>query len=125
MAEEKGIALPQKDELENIKLKALADHVVEVYSDLDNCLGKHRFPIVEFNRFWQAVYDYSAAMKEFDWLHRNVAGIVNGLHDYLELESHKAPSDIWWKIDQMEVLLFSGYNAYPEHGRPNDLGDSS
>ena len=94
MAEEKGIALPQKDELEDTKLKALADHVVEAYNDLDNCLGKLRFPIIEFNRFWQAVFDYSAAMKELDWLHRDVAGIVNGLHDYLELERHEAPSDV-------------------------------
>jgi hypothetical protein len=103
----------------------MAEHVVEAYGDLDNCLGKRHFPIIEFNRLWQAVFDYSAAMKELDWLHRDVAGIVNGLHDYLELECHKAPSDIRWKIDQMEVLLFGGYNAYPEHGSPNDLEDSS
>jgi len=25
----------------------------------------------------------------------------------------------------MEVLMFGGYNAYPEHGSPNDLEDSS
>jgi hypothetical protein len=125
MAEEKETALPRTYELEDTKFKALADHVVEAHGDLDNSLGKRHFPIIEFNRLWQAVFNYSVAMKELDWLHRDVAGIVNGLHDYLELDCHKAPSDIWWKIDQMEVLLFGGYNAYPEHSSPNDLEDSS
>lgn len=117
--------MPRVDELEEAKLKALVDRVMDAYGELDDRLGKRHFPVNKFNRFWQAVYDYSAAMSEHDWLHRDVAGVVNGLRVYLELEQHKAPSDIWWKIDQMEVLLFSNYNAYPEHGNPNNSENTS
>ncbi len=117
--------MPRKDEPEDAKLKALADRVMDAYGELDNGLGKRHFPVTEFNRFWSAVFDYWAAMSERDWLHRDVAGVVNGLRDYLELERHKVPPDIWWKIDQMEVLLFSNYNAYPEHGTPYNPENTS
>jgi hypothetical protein len=124
-AKEKGASMPREDELEEARLKALADRVMDAYGELDDCLGKPHFPVTKFNRFWQAVFDYSAAMSEHDWLHRDVAGVVNGLRDYLELQRHKAPTDIWWKIDQMEVLLFSNYNAYPEHGNPYNSENTS
>ncbi len=117
--------MPREKELEEAKLKALVDRVMDTYGELDVRIGKRHFPVTKFNRFWQAVFDYSAAMSERDWLHRDVAGIVSGLRVYLELQHHKAPSDIWWKIDQMEVLLFSNYNAYPEHGNPYNSENTS
>ena len=117
--------MPREDELEEAKLKALVDRVMDAYGELDDCLGKPYFPVTKFNRFWQAVFDYSAAMSERDWLHRDVASVVNGLCDYLEQECHKVPSDILWKIDQMEVLLFSNYNAYPEHENPYNSENTS
>ena len=98
---------------------------MEAHSELDDHLGNRRFPIVEYNGLWRAVFDYSVAMRERNWLHRDVVGVVNGLQDYMELRNHKAPPDIWWKIDQMEALLFCGYNAYPEHGSPYDSEDTS
>lgn len=122
---EKGTSLPRKDEPQDAKLRALADRVIDAYGELDHCLGKRHFPAAEFNKLWRAVFDYSAAMSERDWLHRDVAGVVNGLCDYLEIECHKVPSDILWKIDQMEVLLFSDHNAYPEHGSPYDSESTS
>ena len=117
--------MPQKNEPEDTKLRALADRVIDAYGELDDRLGKRHFPVAEFNRFWRTVFDYSSAMSERNWLHRDVAGVVNGLCDYLEIEHHKVPSDVWWKIDQMEVLLFSDYNAYPEHGAPYNSESTS
>lgn len=112
--EAKETALPGKAELAHDMLKALADRVVEANAKLDEQLGKSRFPSAEFDKLRQAVFDYAMAMQECDWLHRDVANVVNGLRDYLQLTCHNAPSDIMWKIDQMESLIFNGYNAYPD-----------
>jgi hypothetical protein len=112
----KETALPRKDELAHDMLKALADRVVEANAELDEHLGKSRFPSAELEKLRQAVFDYAMAMQERDWLHRDVANVVNGLRDYLQLKCHNAPSDILWKIDQMESLTFCGYNAYPDQG---------
>lgn len=111
--------MPEKAELSRDMLKALADRVVEANAALDEHLGKSRFPSAEFDELRQTVFDYAMAMQDRDWLHRDVANVVNGLRDYLQLECHNAPSDILWKADQMESLIFSGYDAYPDQGGPS------
>ena len=116
--------MPRKDELDDGTLKALAEQVVETYADFDENLRKRRFPTTEFERFRGAVFDYAMAMQERDWLNCDVADIINSLQNYVMLACHNAPSDILWKIDQMEVLIFSGYDAYSEHGRPSRTGSN-
>jgi hypothetical protein len=54
-----------------------------------------------------------------------VANVVNGLREYLQLKCHNAPSDILWKIDQMETLIFCGYDAYPDQGGPSSSDRSA
>ena len=119
MVEAKETALPRNDELGDDMLKALADRVVDAHAELDRRLGKGRFSAVEFDKLRRAVFDYARAMQERDWLHRDVANVVNGLRDYLQLECHNAPSNILWKTDQMETLIFSGYDAYLDRGGPS------
>lgn len=117
--------MPRKDELGDKTLKALAHRVAEAYAELDEDLGKGRFPTAEFDKLRHAVFDYAMAMQESDWLHRNVANVVNGLRDYLQLTCHNAPSDILWKIDQMETLIFCDYDAYPDQGGPSSSDSSA
>ena len=90
MVEAKEAALPREGELGDGMLKALADRVVEAHAELDEHLGKSRFPTVEFDKLRLAVFDYAMAMQERDWLHRDVANVVNGLRDYLQLKCHNA-----------------------------------
>jgi hypothetical protein len=125
VVEAKETALPRKDELGDETLKALAHRVVEAYAELDEHLGKGHFPTAEFDKLRHAVFDYAMAMQESDWLHRNVANVVSGLRDYLQLDCHNAPSDILWKIDQMETLIFCGYDAYPDQGGPSSSDSSA
>lgn len=43
--------MPREDELEEAKLKALVDRVMDAYGELDDRLGKRHFPVTKFNRF--------------------------------------------------------------------------
>lgn len=109
--------------LEDPDLDALADRVMDAFAAFNAQLdaGRQRFPVAEFAGLWKAVLAYSMAMQDLKWLHRNVARELSDLREYLELEIFKTPSDALWKADQMECFLFSGYDAYPEHGKPPGL----
>ena len=113
------------DALENPVLDALAERVLEAYAEFDARLGKRgrRFPVAEFDRLWRAVLEYSAAMKSLKWLHRDVAREFSGFREYLELESFKTPSDAVRRADQMECILFAGYDPYPDDDEPPGFED--
>lgn len=118
------------DALENPVLDALAERVLEAYAEFDARLGKRgrRFPVAEFERLWRAVLEYSAAMKSLKWLHRDVAREFSGFREYLELESFKTPSDAVRRADQMECILFAGYDPYLDDDEPpgfeNAMGET-
>lgn len=118
------------DALENPVLDALAERVLEAYAEFDARLGKRgrRFPVAEFDRLWRAVLEYSAAMKSLKWLHRDVAREFSGFREYLELESFKTPSDAVRRADQMECILFAGYDPYLDDDEPpgfeNAMGET-
>lgn len=115
--------MSKTNSLEDPALDALADRVMDAFAVFNAQLDKRRqrFPVAEFDGLWEAVLAYSTAMQNLKWLHRNVARELSGLREYLELEIFKTPSDAIWKADQMECFLFSGYDAYPEHGKPPGL----
>ncbi len=108
------------DTLENPTLDTLAERVLEAHAEFDARLGERgrRFPVAEFDRLWRAVLEYSAAMKSLNWLHRDVARVLSGLREYLELESFKTPPDVVRRADQMECVLFSDYDPYPDDDEP-------
>jgi hypothetical protein len=118
------------DALENPALDALAERVLKAYAEFDARLGKRgrRFPLAEFDRLWRAVLEYSAAMKSLKWLHRDVAREFSGFREYLELESFKTPSDAVRRADQMECILFAGYDPYLDDDEPpgfeNAIGET-
>jgi len=107
-------ASTKMDVLENPVLDALAERVLEAHAEFDARLVRRgrRFPTVEFDRLWRAVLEYSAAMKSLKWLHRDVAREVSGFREYLRLECFNTPSDAVRRADQMECILFAGYDPY-------------
>ncbi len=119
------------DALENPALDALAKRIMDAHATFDARLGGRgqRFPIAEFDRLWRAVLEYSAAMTGLEWLHRDVARTLSGFREYLELEIFKTPSDVVRRADQMECVLFSDYDPYPDDAEPpgfkNMTGESN
>ncbi len=112
--------LTKMDALENPTLDALANRVLEAHAEFDARLGERgrRFPVAEFDRLWRTVVEYSAAMKSLKWLHRDVARVLSGLREYLELERFKTPGDAVRRADQMECILFADYDPYPDDDEP-------
>ncbi len=118
------------DALENPTLDDLAKRIMDAHATFDARLGGRgqRFPVAEFDRLWRAVLEYSAAMTGLKWLHRDVARTLSGFREYLELEIFKTPPDVVRKADQMECVLFSDYDPYPDddepHGFENMTGET-
>lgn len=104
------------DTMEDPTLDALAESVLEAHAELDARLETpgQRFPNAEFDRLWRAVVEYSSAMKDVKWLHRDVAREISGLREYLQLECFKTPSDVVRRADQMEHILFADDDPYPD-----------
>lgn len=104
----------------NAALDALAGRVMEANADFGMRLGGRHFPSVEFDRLWQAVLAYSAAIKGLKWLHRDVAREISGLREYLELECNKTPSEVLWRAERMACILFADYDPHFEgHEAPD------
>ena len=109
--------------LTNTELNTLAHRVMDAYVEFDARLGdkQERFPVTQFDQLWRAFHDYCAAMKGRSWLHRDVARVVNGLRVDLGLQIFATPSGVLRRVDRMECLLFSDYDAYPDDNEPSGL----
>lgn len=77
----------------------------------------------EFDKLWQAVLDYAVQMKSRKWLHRDVAREFSGFREYLQLEIFDTPGDALRIADWMEIMLFAGYDAYPEDDERQGSGN--
>jgi hypothetical protein len=122
--------LAKMDAAENPILDALANRIMDAHAAFDVRLGGRgqRFPVAEFDRLWRAVLEYSAAMTGLKWLHRDVARTLSGFREYLELGIFKTPPDVVRRADQMECVLFSDYDPYPDDDEPpvfeNTMGET-
>lgn len=54
-------------------------------------------------------------------IHRQVAGEITGLADYLQSERKRVPGDVLYEVERLHCLLFSGYDPYFEGDEPPDL----
>ena len=105
----------------NEELAELADKVLNARVKFESELhstSRRKFPIQEFNTFFDTVVEYAAGLGKRNWLHRDVAREINGIREYLELQDFKTPGEILAKADRMEVILFSGYAPYFEGFEP-------
>jgi len=54
-------------------------------------------------------------------IHRSVAGAVNGLLDFLEVERKRVPGDVLRDAERLQSLLFSGYDPHFDGDEPPGL----
>ena len=105
-------------ESKDILAKRVADTYVDFHMGLSN---KRKYPMTAFLEHHQAVCEYAEATKDDKFIHREVARLVNGAREYLEVERKRVPGDVLWKAGQMESWLFAGYNPYFEGSEPPGL----
>ena len=105
-----------------IALLNVANYVLDCHAEFDERLERRRhFPLKEFDRLWEAVRSYAAAIGDRELIHRAVASEISGLREYLELEIFRTPGEILARADRMECILFTGHDPYFEGDEPPGL----
>jgi hypothetical protein len=106
---------PEKDRL--------AAEAMECWADLQDGLSsdKRKYPIQQFKAFWAVTKRYAELTKTDPLIHRSLAGAVNGLVDFLEVERKRVPGQVLQDAERLECLLFSGYDPHFEGDEPPGL----
>jgi hypothetical protein len=82
---------------------------------------KRKYPVQQFQTFWVSAQRYAELTKSDSLIHRDVAGAVNGLTDFLRLERKRVPGDVLRDADRLECILFGGYDPNFESDEPPRL----
>ena len=77
--------------------------------------------MVEFNLLFDAVVSYTNCLGDENWLHRDLARVISGIREFLQLKEFKTPGHVLAKADRMETMVFSGYDPYHEGPEPPGL----
>jgi len=89
----------------------LARQVADLRTTFELALSdKRRYPVQEFKAFVQGVRRYIQITAGDPMIHKSVAGAVNGLREFLELERKRVPGDILFEADRLECQFFDGYD---------------
>ena len=78
----------------------------------------------QFRAFWEVTKRYAELTRSDPLIHRSVAGAVNGLLDFLEVERKRVPGDVLRDAERLECLLFSGYDPHFERMHHRDCKES-
>jgi hypothetical protein len=96
--------------------------VDERWADLQSGLSdKRRYPVREFDTFFEAVRRYVDSVKDDSRIHRNVASVVHGLADFLASERRRVPGKVLRDAERLECLLFDGYDPHFDGDEPPGL----
>jgi len=106
---------PEKDRL--------AAEAVECCADFQRALssGQRKYPIQQFKTFWAVTKRYAELTRCDALIHRRLAGAVNGLVEFLEVERKRVPGPVLRDAERLECLLFSGYDPHFEGDEPPGL----
>ncbi len=81
--------------MKSIDPDRLAEEAVDSWSTFAFALtGKGPYPNAQFSAFAEAIRRYLVAIEGSPTVHRNVAGVLKGLREYLELERKRVPGEI-------------------------------
>jgi hypothetical protein len=83
--------------------------------------NKRKYPVQQFKAFWEAVRRYAELTKSDLLIHRNVAGAVHGLTNFVQAERKRVPDHVPSDAQRLECLLFSGYDPSFEGEEPPGL----
>ena len=103
---------PEKDRL--------AAEAMECWVDFQDALSSdnRKYPVEQFNAFWAVTKRYAELARSDALIHRSLAGAVNGLVDFLEVERKRVPGSVLRDAERLECLLFSGYDPHFEGDEP-------
>jgi hypothetical protein len=105
------------------KKERLALEVQSAWDEFnDGLMDKRKYPLRQFQRFFNAVTVYAEATAQDKLIHRNVASQVNGLLSFLTLERKRIPGEVLFNADRLESILFSGYDPAFSGDEPPDSG---
>ena len=68
-----------------------------------------------------AVRQYTESVRRDRLVRRDVAVVMNGLRQSLELERKRVPGEILYEADRLESLFFAGYDPHFEGDEPPGL----
>jgi hypothetical protein len=99
-----------------------ADLVMDRLMDLESELSDRRKnPAKVFVAFAQAVRRYAEVTKGDALIHKTVASEVHGLRNRLGIEGKRITDDMYFELERLECLVFSGYDPYFEGDEPPGL----
>jgi hypothetical protein len=111
----KNMLSPEMDRLATEAMQCWADFQEGLSSD------KQKYPLQQFRAFWAVTKRYAELTRSDPLIHRSVAGAVNGLLDFLEVERKRVPGDVLRDAERLECLLFSRYDPHFEGDEPPGL----
>ena len=94
---------------------------MDARANLDEALGKRRWPREHFQRFFASVVAYAHATAGDEMIHRDVVQCVNGFREYLAVQRKRLPEDALFEADRLETILFAGYDPVFYGDEPPDL----
>jgi len=99
-----------------------AEEVVDRWVSFQTALSdKREFPTREFTAFATSVREYVRVVGRDPLIHREVASAINGLVDFLKVESRRVPDAVIYEAGRLESLLLSGHDPHFEGGEPPGL----
>ena len=101
----------------------LATRVVDLWCSFQVALteSKRKCPVQQFFSFASAVRQYTESVRLDRLVRRDVAVVMNGLRQSLELERKRVPGEILYEADRLESLFFAGYDPHFEGDEPPGL----
>src|SRR5215475_2123849 len=99
----------------------LAAEVAKRYSAFEEALyggDKRKYPLREFQAFWDAARHYAELTKSDPLIHRTVVEVVHGLRDIVGVGRKRIPDQVPWDAERLESLVFSGYDPHFKGDEP-------
>jgi len=115
--------IQKEREMDKSEKDRLATRVVDLWCSFQLALteSKRKYPVQQFFSFASAVRQYTELTRRDRLVRRDVAVVMNGLLQSLELERKRVPGEILYEADRLESLFFAGYDPHFEGDEPPGL----
>jgi hypothetical protein len=109
--------------MDNSEKDRAAEMVVDLWCSFRVALtdSKRKYAVQEFFRFATAARRYIESTRNDQLVHRDVAVVMHGLIQELQLERKRVPGGVLYEADRLESLFFAGYDPHFEGDEPPGL----
>ncbi len=117
------VKIQKEREMEKSEKARLTTRVVDLWCSFQLALteSKRKYPVQQFFSFASAVRQYTELTRRDRLVRRDVAVVMNGLLESLQLEGRRVPGEILYEADRLESLFFAGYDPHFEGDEPPGL----